>query len=153
MACELRGFNTPSKPLHPPTKSRHKDATAWMTPHLVPLMIAHSRTPVNPSSGHIPSPSSWPPSASQARHLPHPGKARSPATQKPTKCPEPKKPSPRTGKVDRGAMNKILSFSSIRISDSSRKKEHPLPSAQFISCVAKKAIYRSIALSQSLSVT
>ena len=40
--------------LHPPAKSRHKDATAWMAPHLVSLMIAHSRPPVNPSSGHNP---------------------------------------------------------------------------------------------------
>lgn len=74
-----------------PYKSRHKDATAWMTPHLVSLMIAHSRPPVNPSSGHIPPPSPWPPSASQARHLPHTWKATLPSQPpKPTKSPEQK---------------------------------------------------------------
>ena len=62
LAVKLQAFMTiglrtswlqyPVETFTSPYKSRHKDATAWMTPHLVPLMIAHSRTPVNPSSGH-----------------------------------------------------------------------------------------------------
>ena len=68
-----------------------------MTPHLVPLMIAHSRPSVNPSSGHIPPPSPWPPSAAQARHLPHPGKARSPASPQTRPKPHKQKAFPAHG--------------------------------------------------------
>ena len=99
-----------------PQESHPKDATAWMTPHLVSLMIAHSRPPVNPSSGHNPpaepmarihSGHTPPPEptdpfrlASSAPSPPGEGNAPQPPP-KTNKIPRTKKPSPRTGKGDR----------------------------------------------------